>query len=231
MEQAYIKLGNKDCRVYMAGQPEALLIQPMDEHELKSVDQEIAMIAEESGSRFAMAAFNIEDWEKELMPWPDRAVSSNAEVGHHATDTLSYIEQCLLPWSRHRWGELPCLLGGCSLSALFALWASTQVDSFVGIAASSPSVWIKDWINFARENPTKAQHIYLSLGDQEEHVKNKVFAQVGNNIRQYHDMLTTQIGDTHTTLVWNVGNHFRNSTERTANGFVWCLKRMEKEIK
>lgn len=65
------------------------------------------------------------------------------------------------------------------------------------------------------------QHVF-SLS--EEFSRNKSIAQVGNNIREYHNMLVSQLGESHTTLEWNAGNHFQDGAARTARGFAWNLK-------
>lgn len=222
MERLQEMIGNRQCRVYACQHPVALLIQPMGRQELPSIDHEAELITA-SDRPFVMAAFAIDDWDKELTPWPDPAISAVPEVGQHAGDTLYYIEHELLPWLHRRYGELPCVLGGYSLGGLFSLWAATQSTTFAAVVASSPSVWVRDWLTFAEGHPTHASCVFLSLGDREEHVMDKSIAQVGNNIRQYHQMLAAQLGDERTTLVWNRGNHFQHGAERTAAGFVWCL--------
>lgn len=225
MEIENMEIGQKHCFVYTSEHPVALLIQPMGRHEQGAMNQEAALIAA-GGRSFVMAAFDVADWDRELTPWPDPAVSRDQGVGEHAVDTLAYIEHSLLPYLRQLFGPLPCILGGYSLGGLFSLWASTKVDSYAGVAASSPSVWIKDWLTYAEHHPTFSRNVYLSLGDKEELVKNKSIAQVGSNIRAYHDMLTEQLGADHTLLKWNAGNHFQDGVARTADGFVWCLSQL-----
>lgn len=222
MESLQQMIENRQCRVYTCPQPVALLIQPMGRQELQSIDHEAELISE-SGKPFVMMAFAIDDWDRELTPWHDPAISTMPEVGQHAGDTLYYIEHYLLPWLHHRFGELPCVLGGYSLGGLFSLWAATQTSAFTAVAASSPSVWIKDWLNFAGQHPIRASRVFLSLGDREEFISDESIAQVGSNIRQYYQMLKAQLGEEHTMLVWNKGNHFEHGAERTAAGFAWCL--------
>ena len=53
------------------------------------------------------------------------------------------------------YGKLPVILGGYSLGGLFALWSSMQTDRFAAIAAASPSLWIKDWLNYAEAHPVQ----------------------------------------------------------------------------
>ena len=90
-------------------------------------------------------------------------------------------------------------------------------------AAASPSVWIHGWLPYARKHVTLANHIYLSLGEQEEHVKNQAIARVGDNLRAYHDLLQEQLGPEHCTLVWEQGNHFTDNEGRLARAFAWCM--------
>ena len=49
--------------------------------------------------------------------------------------------------------------------------------------------WLPDWMEFEQQRPIQTQHIYLSLGDKEEHTKNAVMAVVGDNIRTLHSQL------------------------------------------
>lgn len=226
MEKQTTIIGARDCRIYAAEHPVALLVQPMGRHELGTIDSEAEAIAA-SGVPFVMAAFAIDDWDRELTPWADPAVSTDPEVGNHATDTLLYIENALLPWLRTRFGDnLPCIVGGYSLGGLFALWASSRSESFAGVAAASPSVWIKGWLSYAEHHPTHAANVYMSLGDREEFAPNPSIARVGDCIRVYHEMLLAQLGEAHTAMIWNIGNHFQNTMRRTSSAFVWCLQQL-----
>ena len=119
-------------------------------------------------------------------------------------------------------GKRPDHSGRYSLAGLFALWASTQTDLFYGVAAASPSVWFPGWMEFEQQHPMQAQHIYLSLGDKEEHTKNAVMAAVGDNIRTLHSRLIERGADC--TLEWNSGGHFKNADLRTAKAFRWAME-------
>ena len=65
-------------------------------------------------------------------------------------------------------------------------------------------------------------HIYLSLGDKEEHTKNAVMAVVGDNIRTLHSRLIERRADC--TLEWNSGGHFKDADLRTAKAFRWVME-------
>ena len=68
----------------------------------------------------------------------------------------------------------------------------------------------------------QTQHIYLSLGDKEDHTKNAVMAVVGDNIRTLHSQLTKRGADC--ILEWNSGGHFKDTDLRTARAFRWVME-------
>ena len=70
-----------------------------------------------------------------------------------------------------------------------------------------------------------AEAIYLSLGEREEHVKNRAIARVGDCLREQYALLQRQMGPDRCTLVWEEGNHFTDNEGRLARAFAWCLNR------
>lgn len=214
---------SREVRLFGADRPCCLLIQPSARHENATLEAEAARLEAFSDIPFLLAAIELEDWTRDLLPWPDRNISRDEEAGKHAGETLQYILAELIPDLEGRYGNLPVLIGGYSLGGLFALWASTRTGRFEAVAAASPSVWIKDWLRFAGKNPSQARRIYLSLGDREEHVKNQAIARVGDNLRAYYDMLKEQMEPEHCTLVWEEGGHFAENDSRLARAFAWCL--------
>ena len=226
-----LQIGGRECLLYTEGeqQPQVLLIQTLGAQERGSIDSEVVMISEATGTSFVMAAFAIGDWEVELTPWHDPAVSKRQAVGEHAGETLRYVTDELIPYLHQEYGKLPIVLGGYSLGGLFSLWAGSESDCFTAIAAMSPSVWIARWQDYARQHPVKTHSVYLSLGDREEHTRNKAIAQVGNNIRWEHEHLRQTLDSSHTMLEWNTGNHFVDGACRTAKGFAWCISRIQKD--
>ncbi len=119
------------------------------------------------------------------------------------------------------------ILGGYSLAAFFSLWSAYRTDLFFAAACASPSVWFPLWMESARRNRPKADHIYLSLGDREERTKNPVMSKVGSCIREMESLLSGQGVDVF--LEWNRGNHFADTGLRCAKAFSWCLERAAKE--
>ena len=212
-----IEIGGRECLLYIEGnEPKALLIQTLGAQERGSIDSEVEMIREMTGTPFVMAAFAIGDWEVELTPWHDPAVSKRQAVGEHAFDTLDYITDSLILFLQERFGHLPVVLGGYSLGGLFSRWTASKAECFEAVAAVSPSLWIDAWCGFSDAHAVYARYVYLSLGDREEHTRNKAIAQVGNNIRWEYEHLKQ----------WNPGNHFVDGARRTAKGFSWCINKI-----
>ena len=212
-------LFDRTCFLYQDPEATHLLIQPIDEHDLDVLDQEVETIKELSDKSFSLVAFMIKDWNQELTPWAAPPVFGKTPFGDGAEKTLEFITSQLLPEVQENIPHL--ILGGYSLAGLFALWAGYQTGKFEGIAAASPSVWYPKWIDYASENKPLAKSVYLSLGDKEEKAKNPVMAQVGNAIRKQHELLMEQ--EINTILEWNAGNHFVDSDKRMAKGFAWLL--------
>ena len=212
-------IGNRPCRIYGEAHTEYLLLQMTGEHELESMESEVAAIAQ-SAHHFLFAAIPVKSWNNELSPWEAPAVWGKESFGGNAADTLRFLTEQVIPTLKKQFalpGNVRIILGGYSLAGLFALWASTQTDLFYGIAAASPSVWFPGWMEFEQQHPMQAQRVYLSLGDKEEHTKNAVMAAVGDNIRALHSQLTVRGVDC--TLEWNSGGHFKNAELRTAKAF------------
>lgn len=223
-----LQIGGRQCLLYTEGgqQPQVLLIQTLGVQERGSIDSEVEMIREMAGASFVMAAFTIGDWEMELTPWHDPVVSKREAVGEHAFDTLEYITKNLIPYLKERFGQLPVVLGGYSLGGLFSRWAASKAEYFEAVAAVSPSLWIDAWCGFSDAHAVYARYVYLSLGDREEHTRNKAIAQVGDNVRWEHEHLKLVLGTDNTTLEWNTGNHFVDGARRTSKGFAWCINKI-----
>ena len=219
-----MQIGNRPCRIYGGANAEYLLLQMTGEHELQSMDYEVAAIAQ-SAHHFLFAAIPVESWNDALSPWKAPAVWGKQGFGGKAGDTLRFLTEQVIPTLEQQFPlpeNVKITLGGYSLAGLFALWASTQTDLFYGIAAASPSVWFPDWMEFEQQHPIQAQHIYLSLGDKEARTKNTIMAAVGDNIRTLHSRLTERGADC--TLEWNSGGHFKDADLRTAKAFRWTME-------
>ena len=220
-------IDNKSCIGYITDAAKHLLIQPIDEHDIEVLDNEVVEIQNNTDKQFSLIAFKIEDWDSELSPWEAPPSFRNKSFGSGATDTLEFIESRLIPTVKERYNldnDIKFILGGYSLAGLFSLWSAYKSNIFSGIAAASPSVWFNGWEGFMNNNTPLSNTIYLSLGDTEEKTKNKVMSAVGDNIRKQEELLKND--KIKTILEWNKGGHFSNSDIRVAKAFIWCIENL-----
>ena len=215
--------GGADCVSYGRGAPEVLLLQPVDRRDGEA-DREAEAVAAGTDVPFLLVTFAVEDWDRDLSPWPAPPVFGKEPFGGGADATLSLLTEEILPAVRERARAdgAPAILGGYSLAGLFSLWAAYETDAFAAAAAVSPSVWFEGWTDFARVRAPKAGFVYLSLGDAEEKARNRTLAAVGDRIREQHGILLGQAVSC--DLEWNAGNHFADPDGRTAKGFLRCVR-------
>ena len=219
------ELDGRLVRLYADEAPQILFLQPVDAHDAQLLDRQYdAMRC--CALPFALAAFEVKDWNRELSPWEAPPVFGKVPFGGGAAETLAFLTGRLLPELR---SQLPgngiaLCIGGYSLAGLFALWAATKTGLFSGAAAASPSVWFPGWLDYVTEHPIQAETVYLSLGDREDRAKNPVMARVADCIRAQYALLQA---DHRVTLEWNPGNHFQDSELRTARAFCWVAAQLQ----
>ncbi len=193
-----------------------VLIQMVDDHDLKGIENEAAEIKRLTDTDFCLIAIKVNDWNADLSPWEAPAVFGKENFGDGAAATLEEV----LKYTHD--ADKTYFIGGYSLAALFAIWAAYQKDVFRGVAAASPSIWFPGFLDYMKENRIYTDSVYLSLGDKEERTRNPVMATVGDKIRQAHDLL--EVRGKNTILEWNKGNHFKDADIRTAQGFAWVMR-------
>ena len=228
MKKDEMMICGKKCILYLNEDTEYILIQPVDENDISVLDNEVKHIEENTDRNFSLVAFKIEDWNSELTPWEMPLLRGKGNFGDGATRTLEFIKNDLIPALSEciNTGNngIKYILGGYSLAGLFSLWSGYQTDIFEGIAAVSPSVWYKKWIEYVETGKPLSEKIYLSLGDTEEKTKHQILSKIGDNIRKQHEILENS-GNVKTVLEWNEGNHFKNPDIRTAKGFLWVMNK------
>ena len=204
---------------YEFGNPDAavVLIQPVDDHDMEFIENEVRLIKELSGKEFHLIAWKVADWNKDLSPWKAPAVFGNEDFGDGAEGTL----RALLPLCDNR--EKTYYIGGYSLAGLFALWTAYQTDVFSGVAAASPSMWFPKFTDYMKTRDVRCDAVYLSLGDKESKARNQVMATVADRMSDAQEILKNQGVDV--TFEWNQGNHFKEADFRTAKAFAWLLNR------
>lgn len=195
-----------------------ILLQMVDDHDLAGIESEIAEIHRLTERDFCLIAVKVQDWNNDLSPWPAPAVFGKEGFGGGAPEIIEHVlEICCEP-------DKTYIIGGYSLSALFALWAAYQTDIFAAVAAASPSMWFPGFMEYMKDNKPDTKCVYLSLGDKEEKTRNPVMATVGDKTREVKEILEEQ--EIETILEWNQGNHFKDADVRTAKGFVWAMNQI-----
>ena len=228
MKKNEMMICGKKCILYLNEDTEYILIQPVDENDISVLDNEVKYIEENTDRNFSLVAFKIEDWNSELTPWEIPLLRGKGNFGDGATRTLEFIKNDLIPALSECINAgnngIKYILGGYSLAGLFSLWSGYQTDIFEGIAAVSPSVWYKGWIEYVEAEKPLSEKIYLSLGDTEEKTKHQILSKIGDNIRKQYEILEKS-ENVKTVLEWNEGNHFKNPDIRTAKGFLWVMNK------
>ncbi|SDH99799.1 Putative esterase [Pseudobutyrivibrio sp. 49] len=222
MVKENFQIQTTNCIAFMDEAPEVVLVQPVDPHDYEMLDSETKYITEHTDKPFILIAFSVNDWNKDLSPWPAPPVFGKEGFGDGAKETLAFVINELIPTVKTKYDisqDIPIILGGYSLAGLFALWSAYQTNAFTAIAAASPSVWFPSFLDYAKSEDICVKHIYLSLGDKEEKARNPIMSTVGNCIRELSDYYQSK--ELASTLEWNDGNHFKDADIRTAKGFTW----------
>ena len=203
-----LKYGNPNAHV--------VLIQPVDDHDLAVIENEVAEIQRLTEVSYHLLAVKVNRWNTDLSPWKAPAVFGHEDFGDGA---MAFLEEIMELTTKQ---EKTYYIGGYSLAGLFALWAAYHTDVFKGVAAASPSVWFPGFADFMKKSCIKAEGVYLSLGDQEAKTRNTVMATVHDRICEAYDLLNGQ--GVRCKLEWNQGNHFKEPDIRTAKAFAWVMQ-------
>ena len=91
-----MQIGNRPCRIYGGANAECLLLQMTGEHELQSMDYEVAAIAQ-SSRNFLLAAIPVGSWNDALSPWKAPAVWGKQGFGGKAGETLRFLTEQVIP--------------------------------------------------------------------------------------------------------------------------------------
>lgn len=193
-----------------------VLIQPVDDHDMAGIGNEVDEIRRLTGMEFRLIAVKVDRWNDDLSPWKAPAVFGNEEFGGNAEKTLETVLGLCEDRSKTYY------IGGYSLAGLFELWAVYQTNVFSGAAAASPSVWFPGFLDYMKEREIQCENVYLSLGDREEKTRNPVMASVGMCIRGGYEWLKER--GVNCVLEWEKGNHFKEADLRTARAFAWVME-------
>ena len=103
MRKQCFELDGRAVTLYTDDEPQILFIQPVDEHDMELLDAEIEAMRD-CALPFALATFEVKDWNRELSPWEAPPVFGKVPFGGMAEATLSFVLDRLLPELRTRFG-------------------------------------------------------------------------------------------------------------------------------
>lgn len=176
-------------------------------------DEDINKIVD--GLNCTILVFNDFDWNRDLSPWPAKAVFKGPDFTGGADETIRCILQD--PMICRRWDHT--YICGYSLSGLFALYLSTKTPYFGGTASCSGSLWYDGFLDYLRLHPSLSKKIYLSIGDKESHSRNQRMKTVVEATKEAADILK----DRQVKFELNKGNHFDDPEIRMRKGIDWLL--------
>ena len=196
-----------------------MLLQPVGDHDLPAIENEIREIKRLTAQPFRLIAVKVERWNDDLSPWCAPAVFGHEDFGDGAAALLREI----LPLCED--ADRRYIIGGYSMAGLFALYAIYQTGLFSRVGSISGSLWfpgMKEYI-FSHEPTCWPGCMYFSLGDKESKTRNQVLRNVRQNTDEIHAFYRGKGIDT--TFQLNPGNHYNQAVERTVDGLCWLLSR------
>ena len=173
---------------------------------------------------WTLYACRVEDWNRDLSPWPVRNVDKLGDFAGEGRRTLEQLIHTVRQTQAETGdsAQLRRFVGGYSLAGLFALWALYETDMFDGTAACSASLWFPCWREYAATHtlPRRAD-VYLSLGRREPQTKHPLMARVGEEQQRQYERLQCDPNAENIAFHWNDGGHFSDPAGRMAAGFAW----------
>ena len=175
---------------------------------------------------FSLVTIGNLDWDKDMSPWAIPPIYKNdTPCSGGADEYLHLLLNDILPQVLQSLSSAPkyVALAGYSLAGLFSLYAVYHTNIFSRIMSASGSFWFPDFKEYAQShNPQiMPEKVYFSLGDKEAKTRNTILQTVEENtiLLQKH---FTKLG-CHTIFEIKSGNHFQDTTNRTAKGIAWIL--------
>ncbi len=195
-----------------------IIINIEDDKELEQFDE---LLIKDNIDNYVLVGLYGYDWNRDLSPWPAKAVFKNGEDFKGGADLyLQEICENIIPGLSVETEYYA--IAGYSLAGLFSLYAGYRSDIFTKIVSASGSLWYPGFMDFAKENSLsdKVDRLYLSLGDKEARTKNQLMATVEDSTRSIYEMYKDKIK---CTLEMNEGNHFQDASYRLYKGLRYIL--------
>ncbi len=200
-----------------------ILYWPMKSDFGHSAEEMANLIAAKTDKPFMLAAFEVDEWNSELSPWPAQEETGNDEFSGNGPSLLTWLLEDYIPSVEGSRSRIRAI-GGYSMAGLFAAWAFLESDAFSAMASCSGSLWYPGWLAWASEHQApRDSFAYLSLGTKEYRVKNPLVATVEAATLETADLFASDSNVCNSTFEWNPGGHFTDPNGRMAAGFAWLI--------
>jgi len=162
------------------------------------------------------------DWNRDLSPWPAKAVfPGEDDFAGRADDLLAELTGCILPLAEQ---ALPSPPRYRALAGLFCAYAAFRTAAFTRIASVSGSMWYDGFCDFVKANEPKipTRRLFLSLGDEEKLSSNKRFASVEDCTLEVLGAFKDR--GTDALFLSEPGDHFTDHIGRLQRALEWTLR-------
>lgn len=170
------------------------------------------------GCRAALIFISGFDWNRDLSPWPAKAVFGEEDFAGQADAFLNELTGRIIPAAEQALDLRPEWRGvaGYSLAGLFAVYAAFRCSLFTRVASASGSVWYDGWMDFARNTPPAVPiaRACFSVGAKEKKTRNPRMQPVEENTRAMCGLFAAR--GTDSRFVLHPGNHFTDADKRLA---------------
>lgn len=162
------------------------------------------------------------DWNRDLTPWPGRAVfRGQPDFGGGGEEYLKELTEEIISEAEAQHGLQPGVrwIAGYSLAGMFALWAAVRSSVFDGAASVSGSLWYEGLAEFVCNAGRLPGQVYLSVGDREKQGRNEAFRRIEDCTRRIEAYLRAE--DVRTVFELNPGGHFEDPAGRIERAIRW----------
>ena len=212
---------------YHSSDPSALIIFLCGDEEAELLNTIKSSVEHDCSVSLSWLAYHVDDWNRDLSPWPAEPVFGKEAFAGLAKDALIILKKTITDITKEYkvTADVPIILGGYSLAGLFSLWASYQTDIFNGICAVSPSVWFPGWIEYTSSHIIHTDYVYLSLGDKESKTRNPIMSKVYDCIRDEYENIISSGQVKESIFELNPGNHFQDVDIRISKALIWTVNK------
>lgn len=173
---------------------------------------------------FLLCNIIVNDWFSLLSPYPhEKVFHGGVDFKGEGNSFLRTLTQEIIPEIESHMKRKPekRILLGYSMAGLFGIYASTKTNIFSSVGSISGSLWYPDFIDYLKTHPSKADTIYLSLGDKESETKNRFLSRGLACQFEALDIFNRQ--NKNVLFELNHGGHFIDEEYRIKKGLDWLL--------